>query len=76
MIKRAVDVVVALLALTVSGPLWLIAAVLIKLESPGPVFFTQRRIGRNFRPFFIYKFRTMVAAVFCDVPSWMNCLNC
>jgi len=39
MIKRAVDVVVALLALTVSGPLWLIAAVLIKLESPGPVFF-------------------------------------
>jgi len=61
MIKRAVDVVVALLALTVSGPLWLIAAVLIKLESPGPVFFTQRRIGRNFRPFFIYKFRTMVA---------------
>lgn len=60
MIKRAVDIVVALLALSVTWPLWLLVAALIKLESPGPVFFTQRRMGRSVRPFSIYKFRTMV----------------
>ena len=35
-------------------------AVLIKLDSPGPIFFRQERIGKGFRPFFIYKFRTMI----------------
>ncbi len=60
MIKRAVDILVALLALSLTWPLWLLVAALIKLESPGPVFFTQRRMGRNVRPFSIYKFRTMV----------------
>ena len=58
MIKRAVDIVVALLALSVTWPLWLLVAALIKLESPGPVFFTQRRMGRSVRPFSIYKFGT------------------
>jgi lipopolysaccharide/colanic/teichoic acid biosynthesis glycosyltransferase len=43
------------------GPLFIAAAVAIKLNSRGPVFFVQERVGRNFRPFWIYKFRTMVA---------------
>lgn len=60
MIKRLVDIVVAILALSMTWPLWLFTALLIKLDSPGPVFFTQSRIGRRFRPFRIYKFRTMV----------------
>lgn len=60
MIKRTIDVVAAILALSVSWPLWLLAAVLIKLESPGPVFFAQTRVGKSFRNFSIYKFRTMV----------------
>jgi lipopolysaccharide/colanic/teichoic acid biosynthesis glycosyltransferase len=42
------------------SPFLLLAAVLIKLDSQGPVFFKQERIGRRFRPFYIYKFRTMV----------------
>jgi lipopolysaccharide/colanic/teichoic acid biosynthesis glycosyltransferase len=41
-------------------PLLLPVSILIKLDSPGPVFFKQRRMGRGFCPFFIYKFRTMV----------------
>ncbi|MFZ1504378.1 MAG: sugar transferase, partial [Nitrospira sp.] len=60
MIKRLVDIVVAILALSMTWPLWLFTALLIKLDSPGPVFFTQSRIGRRFRPFRIYKFRPMV----------------
>jgi lipopolysaccharide/colanic/teichoic acid biosynthesis glycosyltransferase len=59
MMKRLFDIVVALGALLFLFPLFLIVAVAIKWDSPGPVFFRQRRIGRGFRPFFIYKFRTM-----------------
>ena len=43
-------------------PVFGVVAVLIKLDSDGPVFFRQERIGRGFRPFHIYKFRTMVPA--------------
>ena len=58
--KRALDVIVAGVGLILLGPLFAVAAVLIKADSPGPVFFRQERIGRGFRPFQIYKFRTMV----------------
>jgi lipopolysaccharide/colanic/teichoic acid biosynthesis glycosyltransferase len=60
MIKRAFDIVAASLGLVVLSPLLLLVALLIKLDSGGPVFFRQERIGRRFRPFLIYKFRTMV----------------
>lgn len=59
MIKRLFDVSVAVVALILLAPLLAIVAVAIKLDSSGPVLFTQERIGRGFRPFVIYKFRTM-----------------
>lgn len=59
MIKRVVDIVSAVIGLLLASPLFLVAAVLIKLDSPGPVLFCQERIGRGFIPFLIYKFRTM-----------------
>ena len=60
MLKRAVDFLVALVGLLVLLPLLLIVALLIKLDTTGPIFFRHRRVGRNGKPFSIYKFRTMV----------------
>ena len=60
MIKRTFDIIVSFLGLVVLTPLLLLLALVIKLDSPGPIFFRQERIGRGFRPFFIFKFRTMV----------------
>jgi len=60
MIKRTFDIIFSFLGLVVLSPLLLLLAVVIKLDSPGPIFFRQERIGRGFRPFFIFKFRTMV----------------
>jgi len=57
--KRAFDFFAALALLIVVAPLLLIVAILIKLDSPGPIFFRQRRHGFNQRPFRIFKFRTM-----------------
>ena len=57
--KRMFDVVIGLLGLVLLSPLLLLAALLTKLDSKGPIFFRQERMGRRFRPFFIYKFRTM-----------------
>jgi exopolysaccharide biosynthesis polyprenyl glycosylphosphotransferase len=58
-VKRVLDFMLALLALIVVSPVMVLAAALIKWTSPGPVFFTQKRIGQNKRKFTIYKFRTM-----------------
>ncbi|MEI9899042.1 MAG: undecaprenyl-phosphate glucose phosphotransferase [Hyphomicrobium sp.] len=57
--KRAFDVVVSLAGLVLISPFLLLVAVLIKLDSPGPAFFLQRRYGFNQKPFRIIKFRTM-----------------
>jgi len=57
--KRALDVVASGLALTLLSPLLAVLAALVKLSSPGPVFYVQRRIGRGGRPFAFYKFRSM-----------------
>ncbi|MGH7775231.1 MAG: sugar transferase [Candidatus Binatia bacterium] len=65
MIKRAFDTVAAFFGLVLLSPLFLVAGLLIKMNSPGPIFFRQERIGRGFRPFYIYKLRTMVQ----DAPS-------
>lgn len=60
--RRLFDVAVATLGLVVLGPLMAAIALLIKLESPGPVFFTQTRIGQGGRPFRVIKFRSMRVA--------------
>lgn len=60
MLKRAFDIAGATVALVALLPLLLAVAVLIKLDTPGPVFFRQVRVGRHGRPFRIFKFRTMV----------------
>jgi len=58
--KRVFDILMATIGLILLSPLFLLVAVLIKLDSPGPIFFRQERIGKRFRSFLIYKFRTMV----------------
>lgn len=59
--KRAFDVAAAALAVVALAPLALVVAILIKLDSSGPVFFLQRRYGFNQKPFRIFKFRTMTS---------------
>ena len=59
-IKRILDLGTACLALVVLGPLLALVALLVRLESPGPALFRQRRLGRRGRIFTMYKLRTMV----------------
>jgi lipopolysaccharide/colanic/teichoic acid biosynthesis glycosyltransferase len=65
MMKRIFDVTAAVLGLLLFSPLMVLIAIIIKRDSPGPIFFRQERMGKGFRPFLIYKFRTMVQ----DAPS-------
>ena len=58
-IKRGADVLFALLALICLSPVYLALALAVKISSPGPVLFRQKRVGRGGRLFTIYKFRTM-----------------
>lgn len=58
-IKRVIDIVVSLLGLLISSPLCLLVAALVKLDSKGPVFFTQERVGQDGEIFNVVKFRTM-----------------
>ena len=61
MIKRLFDLFFSLIGVIVLSPLLLIIAILIKISSPGPVFYRGLRAGKNFKPFKIFKFRTMKA---------------
>lgn len=58
-VKRVMDIVCSALALIVLSPILLITALAIKLESPGPVVFVQKRVGINGKEFNMYKFRSM-----------------
>lgn len=58
-LKRGFDLSLSLLALLMLAPLFVAVALLIKLDSPGPVFFRQRRYGFNQQPFGVFKFRSM-----------------
>ena len=58
-VKRAMDIVGSLLILILLSPLMLAAAIGVKLSSPGPIIFKQERVGRNKKPFLMYKFRSM-----------------
>lgn len=59
-IKRIFDIVISIMALVILSPLLLIIGLAIKIGSKGPIFFTQKRLGKNGKEFNIYKFRTMV----------------
>ena len=60
MITRAFDLMIAIVGLVLLSPLFLIVGMLIKFDSSGPIFYKGDRIGKEGRPFKIYKFRTMV----------------
>jgi len=71
--KRILDVVGASLGLVLGAPLMLLAAIAIKLDSPGPVFYSQERSGAFGRPFVIHKFRSMRADAEADgKPRWAS----
>lgn len=65
--RRATDLVAAVLLLVVLAPLLLMVALIIKLDSPGPALFRQRRIGKDRREFTMVKFRTMRTDATCDL---------
>ena len=58
-VKRAIDIVLCLVTAVVLSPLFVLAAVALVLDTPGPIFFKQIRIGRGGKPFVCYKFRSM-----------------
>ena len=68
-IKRFIDIVLSLGAIVFLSPVLLVLAVLIKLDSKGPVLFRQKRVGKGKTHFEILKFRTMYADVPKDVPT-------
>lgn len=58
-LKRALDMLISLLLLIPAAPIMLLAALIIRLESPGPVIYTQKRVGLHEKEFTVYKFRSM-----------------
>ena len=60
-IKRVFDIIFSLFLAVVFLPVWIIIPMLIKLDSKGPIFFKHKRIGKNGKEFWMFKFRTMVA---------------
>lgn len=61
MIKRLFDIIVSVIALILLSPLFFIIALIIKITSPGPVFYKGKRVGEGGKIFFMHKFRSMVA---------------
>lgn len=70
--RRIFDILASVLSLILLSPLILLLALLIKLTGKGPVIYTQDRIGKNGRPFAIYKFRSMVFNAEKDIPLLSN----
>ena len=68
-IKRALDIIVSLLGLVASSPLFLLCYLAIKMDDGGPAIFQQERIGRGGKPFTIYKFRSMKVDAEKDGPA-------
>ena len=70
-IKRIIDILLSGLAIIILSPLLLILCIAIKLDSPGPIFFKQKRVGIHKTYFQIYKFRTMRTDTPKDMPTHM-----
>jgi lipopolysaccharide/colanic/teichoic acid biosynthesis glycosyltransferase len=71
-IKGLMDLILACLCLVISWPIFILIALAIKLDSPGPIFFRQMRLGHNNKPFQIIKFRTMTTDADKDRPQWTS----
>lgn len=69
-LKRGMDIVVSAMMLVVLSPFLLLTALLVKLDSPGPVFYVQERMGLDARPFKMMKFRSMREDAELDGPGW------
>jgi exopolysaccharide biosynthesis polyprenyl glycosylphosphotransferase len=68
--KRLIDILLSLVIILAGIPLWILIALIIKLESKGTVFFTQQRVGKKGKIFFIYKFRSMIQEADKGGPKW------
>lgn len=70
-VRRVLSIVISLIGLIISAPLWPVLMLVIKLDSPGPVFYSQRRVGKNGQVFHVIKFRTMRQdAEAANGPQW------
>ncbi|WP_020409606.1 sugar transferase [Hahella ganghwensis] len=72
LVKRATDVVLAMVAIVIFVPLWLVIAVLILLEDGSPVLFRQKRLGKNKAPIAVIKLRTMKKGKVTQVGTWLR----
>ena len=70
LIKRAIDLAASAVLVTMTAPIVLVTAILIRVTSPGPVLYRQERVGQHGRPFMLYKFRSMRMDAESDGPKW------
>lgn len=70
-IKRVIDITLSFIGLIVLSPVFAVIAIAIKMEDPGPIFFTQKRLGQNKQYFKLHKFRSMKMSTPHDVPTHM-----
>ncbi|MHB8858969.1 MAG: undecaprenyl-phosphate glucose phosphotransferase [Thermoleophilia bacterium] len=70
LVKRTMDIIISMVVLLLLSPFLLLVAIAIKLDSPGPVFYRQVRLGKNEKPFEIYKFRSMRHDAEKGKPGW------
>lgn len=68
--KRLFDIVVAALGMILAAPLMALTALAVRLDSPGPILYRQERVGKDGRPFTLYKFRSMRADAEQGTPVW------
>ncbi len=70
-LKRLIDLLLSFLAIVLLLPLWIALSIAVFVTDPGPVFFTQKRVGKNKKTFKILKFRTMKTSTPHDMPTHM-----
>ena len=70
-VKRGIDFIISLIGIIILSPIFIILAILIKIDSKGPIFFKQERVGKNKNNFKILKFRTMKIDTPKDTPTHM-----
>jgi exopolysaccharide biosynthesis polyprenyl glycosylphosphotransferase len=69
-LKRTFDIFFSLIVIILGLPFWFLVAIIIKLSSPGPIFYVQERVGKDGKHFNIFKFRSMRVAETIQKPNW------